>query len=212
MTTLTRSNSPIRDKSADMALVCDWLATNGIDELAPEQPTFLVRDDQIIYRAFKFADNQRGYNAATLLDGHVTLLEEDRIVPLLAPVTDDVRAAFERLETIGRECAYLVEVYNGGTRSDKMDAYRRRLGISDGPHGRVGYFNWDGDQGTELAFTVEGPKLKVSIGAVATKANEVPDRNRTPSAVFELDGRRTDRLIEDLSHLRKHLSEVETPS
>lgn len=207
MTTLVRSNSPIRDKSADVALVCDWLATNGIDEFLPGQPTFMVRDDQIIYQAFKFKNDRRGYDPADLIDGHVSLLEEDRIVPLLAPVTDDVRAAFECLEAAGRECAYLVEVYNGGTLVDKMDAYRKRLGLADGPTSRIGFFHWDGDDGTELALTVDGDKLQVSVGKIDTKPNEVPALDRSHPVVFEFTAGNVERLIQDLPRLQQWMNQ-----
>ena len=135
MHTLHVSKNPRPATSVAQAVVMDWLAANGIDELIPHQPTFLVQDEpmvkRIVYRSFKFDDDQRGYDIQKVSEGYLRLLEEDREVPLVAPLTSEVRAAFEELETApDDQRSFLLEVVNGSCYSAKAKAYRERLGFS----------------------------------------------------------------------------------
>ncbi len=134
MTTAVQTTSPYRETmSDDMRTVADWLAANGIDELLPDQPTFEVYDDErILYRAFKFNNDNRSHNVADITMGYANLLVEDRIVPVVTPLTAEVREAFERSETAEEENAraFLLEVRNRTVLSDKFEAYRKRLGLN----------------------------------------------------------------------------------
>ncbi len=136
MHTLNLSKNPLPPASAAQAAVMDWLAANGIDELIPEQPTFLVQDEpfvkRIVYRAFKFDGDERGYDMGKISEGYLRLLEGDRSVPLTAPLTGEVRAAFDELETApADQRCFLLEVRNGSCYADKANAYRQRLGFTD---------------------------------------------------------------------------------
>jgi hypothetical protein len=131
MTAQTISKSPYRDDSPEVTVVSDWLAANGIDELLPDQPTFVVGHGRIIYGGFKFEDDERGYDTDKILsDGIATVLREDRIVPLVSELTDEVRAAFAALEDRDKWRCFLLERGSyGGWDSRKVDDYRERLGF-----------------------------------------------------------------------------------
>jgi hypothetical protein len=129
MITRKISTNPRPTANAAMAIVEDWLAANSIDEMIPEKPTVEVDNTlkRIIYRAFKFEDDERGHEAAKLLVGHSYALIEDRIVPLLAPLTPIVRDAFQELED-GEERSRitLVEVTGRSSRSTKNNSFADR--------------------------------------------------------------------------------------
>lgn len=99
----------------DQATCYDWLAANDIVEWLPENSTIQVRGRQIVYDSFVWNDGmERGFNsrfAATCDPGLSPRIQdiiaqngtspngaiiEQRAMPLLAPLTDDIRAAFAR--------------------------------------------------------------------------------------------------------------------
>lgn len=203
MATAIKSTCPHRDDSPEFATVCDWLAANGIDELIPEDPTFMVIDDRIVYRAFQFKDGQRGHDPAMLADAHLRLLEEDRTVPLQSPVTDEVRAAFDALES--RESSqyrsFLVEIANGGTCGDnvaKADAYRRRLGHDDSTP-RIQLLSNSGPSRKCLSLTARNGAIHIKVGD-----DFIKDEDATTDA-FVLDAHRIDGLAETLPKLKAWL-------
>ncbi len=128
---LTRSTCPQRNQYGPaFKLVCDWLATNGIDEVVPEQPTFEVNNTErhIIYRAFQFIDGQRGHDLGKLRTGHFDILVEDRVVPLVEPLSPTVRDAFQRLEDEGgRLRATLIEIHHRTSRSTRDNGFADRV-------------------------------------------------------------------------------------
>lgn len=84
-------------KNPDKVLALKWLAANGIKELLPEKPWFIVEDDRIFYSALKFIDDERSLDVTKLAFSYVDILREDRAVPVVTPLTDEVRAAFRAL-------------------------------------------------------------------------------------------------------------------
>lgn len=124
---LTRSTWEKRDQyGPEFTLVSDWLATNGIDELIPENPVIEVNNTEqhIIYRAFQFIDGRRGYDLSALKTGYTDILIEDRTVPLIVPLTVEVRDAFQYLEDHGGDVhATLVERTGPTAWSTRRDGY-----------------------------------------------------------------------------------------
>jgi hypothetical protein len=84
-----------------------WLAPNGIVEWLPERTTFVVASGQITYESFRW--RKRGFDPGELVlrrelepfldaDKGVEAALEHRTVPLLAPLTDQVRELFAASE------------------------------------------------------------------------------------------------------------------
>lgn len=200
-----KSRCPHRDHSPEFAIVCDWLAANGIDEWLPEQPTFLVQDEpfkkRIIYRGWKF-DGERGYDVNSIAEGYARLLEEDRIVPLLEPVTDEVRAAFRVLETVDATegQAFLVEAGDAAS----MEAHRRRMGLPE-RSSRMQMLSNDTSEKKCLSLTARDGALHVKITDGFTGDDEAL------TDAFVLGQNRFARLIEDLPQLLEWLKS-ERPS
>lgn len=198
MTTAVKSKCPTRDSSPEFATVCDWLAANGIDEWLPEDPTFVVQDEhvkRIVYRGFQFDGDERGYDLDKISAGYVQVLHEDRSVPLLAPVTDAVRAAFDVLENSDpKHQAFLVETSN----HVKMAAYRSRLGLPE-MVSSVRYFNLDGEARTCLRITAQDGALHFKVGSP-----DVPEEEALAGA-FTLSEKRIERLAADLPKLLESL-------
>lgn len=124
---VSKNPRPIDNLAA--AIVDDWLASNGIDELMPEKPTIEVDNThkRIIYRAFKFEDDDRGHDPGKLFVSHSDVLVEDRVMPLLASLTPIVRDAFQQLEDVDDMYrATLVEVTNGAAWSTKGNGFADR--------------------------------------------------------------------------------------
>lgn len=105
MSTITTSIEKCRTETPELGTVLDWLAANNIDEIIPEQPTFVVDDRHIFYRAFQFRDGKRSYDPADIVDNYVDVMIEDRQVPLVVPLTDEVREAFRVLGEGDKPCA-----------------------------------------------------------------------------------------------------------
>lgn len=90
--------------SRNHEIVAGWLAANGIDEWIPTEqgePAKVVVDaaaGTITYRAFLWMAGKRGWNSDYWVyegDSDMPGMEE-RVVPLLAPLTPDVVAAAEQ--------------------------------------------------------------------------------------------------------------------
>lgn len=129
MITRKTSKNPRPAANTAVAIVDDWLATNGIDEFIPSHPTFEVDNTRkrIIYRAFKFENDERGHDPTKLLVGHSSALEADRITPLLNPLTPMVRDAFQELEDGDEICrATLLEVNGATSWSTKLNGFADR--------------------------------------------------------------------------------------
>lgn len=198
MTNAVQTERAKRD-SAEYLVVRDWLAANGIDEFLPEDPTFMVIDDQIVYRGFQFKNDRRGHDPEMLAEAYLRILEEDRTVPLAVPLADAVRAAFDALET--REACeqrcFLIEVVKGGTDARKAEAYRRRLGLNDRTR-RVQLLS-NSEPRTCLSITAQDGALHLKIGD-----GFIPEDAALDGA-FVLEQGRIDSLMRDLPRLREWL-------
>ncbi len=84
----------------DAVVLYSWLAENGVDEWLPEKPRIAVGAGQLTYTAYVWLDGKRGWDgdfiARSGLGADVVVATEDRVVPLLVPLTDQVRMLARR--------------------------------------------------------------------------------------------------------------------
>lgn len=116
MTTSTIPASIRRGFTEEQALVYDWLAANGVAEWIPETCNIRVGRGRLVYDSFVWNDGvERGFNSDFAVTGDPGLSErvlaiaaadaigpgeaiiEERLMPLLVPPSDEVRAAVAKV-------------------------------------------------------------------------------------------------------------------
>jgi hypothetical protein len=80
--------------------IYDWFADNGVEELLPAGAIAEVAGTQLIYSAYQWRSDRGWDFEGCVEDDDGFPAGEFRVVPLLAPVTDRLRAAAAHAQAI----------------------------------------------------------------------------------------------------------------
>lgn len=103
---------PHRLASSPHGKVYRWLARNGIAEWLPERVELTVDAGAktITYPSYRWVDGKRGFNAEyVIIPEGAEAPTDERAVPLVEPLTDEVRTAIRNANKVGLGQIRLVE-------------------------------------------------------------------------------------------------------